>query len=164
MLFDEPVVIIDIDKKIGFKGKISGVVDNYQLQHLLMDLPLLNDGGVSISEEDLEVINGEGEQKTENSIECKWNMYNLELCEQSNWQRIVNNTENPSQSVDFRNTWIWGEGTPSDISIHDGYRVLLLGAPSYSRSSTIQRTFKNLKANIEIEEELSSEEIDNWLR
>lgn len=164
VLFDEPVVVIDIDKKIGFKGKMNGVVDNYQLQHLLMGLPLLNDGKTSISEEDLMVVNGEGEQKTEKSIECKWNMYNLELCEQANWQRIVNNTESPSQSVELRNTWIWGEGIPSDISIHDGYRVILLGTPSYSRSSTVQRTFKNLKANIEIENELSAEEIDNWLK
>ncbi len=163
VLFDEPIVVIDIDKKIGFKGKMSGVVDNYQLQQLLMGLPLLNDGKTSIPEEDLEVINGEGEQKTERSIECKWNMYNLELCEQTNWQRIVNNTENPSQPVDFRNTWIWGEGTPSGISIHDGYRVVLLGTSSYNRSSTVQRTFKNLKASIEIEKELSSKEIDNWL-
>ncbi len=164
VLFDEPIVVIDIDKKIGFKGKMSGVVDNYQLQHLLMGLPLLNDGKTSISEEDLAVINGGGEQKTETSIECKWNMYNLELCEQTNWTRIVNNTENPSQSVELRNTWIWGEGIPSDISIHDGYRVILLGAPAYSRSATVQRTFKNLKASIEIETELSAEEIDNWLK
>ncbi|GAB6010305.1 hypothetical protein [Dysgonomonas reticulitermitis] len=33
-----------------------------------------------------------------------------------------------------------------------------------SRSFTVQRTFKNLRASIEIEEELTSEEIDNWLR
>lgn len=164
VLFDEPIVVIDIDKKRGFKGKISGVVDNYQLQQLLMGLPLLNDGKISISEEDLEVINGEGEQKTEKSIECKWNMYNLELCEQVNWQRVVNNIENSSQSIELRNTWIWGEGIPSDISVHDGCRVVLLGIPSYSRSSTVQRTFKNLKADIEIEKELSSEEIDSWLK
>lgn len=164
VLFDEPVVVIDINKRTGFKGKMNGVVDNYQLQQLLMGLPLLNDSKTSISKEDLEVINGEGEQKTEKTIECKWNMYNLELCEQANWQRILNNTENSSLSVEYRNTWIWGEGTPSDITVHDGYRVVLLGTPSYSRSSTVQRTFKNLEASIEIEEELTSGEIDNWLR
>jgi hypothetical protein len=164
VLFDEPLVVIDIDKRIGFKGKMNGVVDNYQLQQLLMGLPLLNDSKTSISKEDLEVVNGEGEQKTEKAIECKWNMYNLELCEQANWQRILNNTENSLLSVEYRDTWIWGEGTPSDITVHDEYRVVLLGTPSYSRSSTVQRTFKNLKASIEIEEELTSEEIDNWLR
>lgn len=164
VLFDEPVVVIDIDKKIGFKGKMNGVVDNYQLQHLLMGMPFLNDGETSISEEDLAVVNGEGEQKAEGSIESKWNMYNLELCEQDNWQQIVNNTDNPSQSIELRNTWIWGEGIPADISIHNGYRVILLGLPSYSRSSPLQRTFKNLKADIEIENELSPDEIDNWLK
>lgn len=163
VLFDEPVVVIDIDRKTGFRGKINGVVDNYQLQHLLMGLPCLNDGGTAISEEDLEVVNGTGEQKTEHSIEGKWNMYNLELCEQDDWQQIINN-EQPSLSTEFRSTWIWNEGTPADITIHDGYRVILLGKPSYSRSTAIQRTFKNLKASIEIESELTAEEIDNWLK
>jgi len=161
VLFDEPVIVIDIDNKVGFKGKINGVVDNYQLQHLLMGIPLLNNGETAISEEDLQVVNGEGEQKTDRSIESKWNMYNLELCEQTNWQKII---DNPSQSVELRNTWIWGEGAPKDISVHNGYRVILLGLPSYSRSSTIQRTFKNLEASIEIESKLTAEEIDSWLK
>lgn len=159
VLFDEPIVVIDIDRKIGFEGKISGAVDNYQLQHLLMSLPLLNDGKSSISDEDLLVVNGLGEQVTDRTIESKWNMYNLELCEQLDWQNKVNG----SQSVDLRNTWIWEEGIPADIPVYDDRRVILLGKPSYSRNSKVQRTFKNLKAIIEIEKELSSEEIAEWL-
>lgn len=159
VLFDEPIVVVDIDKKIGFEGKINGIVDNYQLQHLLMSLPLLNDGVAAISDEDLLVVNGQGEQVTERTIESKWNMYNFELCEQPNWKNKING----SQSVDLRSTWIWEEAVPADIPVYNDRRVVLLGKPSYSRTSTVQRTFKNLKANIEIEKELSPEEVAQWL-
>ncbi|MDL2302898.1 hypothetical protein LJC28_00720 [Dysgonomonas sp. OttesenSCG-928-D17] len=163
VLFDEPVVVIDIDNKVGFTGKISGIADNYQLQHLLMGIPQLNNGGKAINDEDLAVANGSGEQITERSIESKWNMYNLELCSEPEWKSIVRNKENPSLSIAYRDSWIWSEGTPKDITIHNGYRVILLGIPSVSRSSRVQRTFKNLKAGIEIERELSADEIDKWL-
>ena len=163
VLFDEPVVVIDVDNQVGFEGKISGIVDNYQLQHLLMGLPLLNNGTASISEENLAIAKGTGMQTSENSIENKWNMYHLGLCHQPNWQMLINNEENPSQSVEFRQYWIWSEGSPADIPVHNGRRVILLGLPSYSRSSRAQRTFKNLKASIVVENELSGEEIDKWL-
>jgi len=162
VLFNEPVVVIDIDRKVGFTGKISGVVDNYQLQHLLMSIPLLNDGKSAISEEDLAVVNGLGEQTTERTIVNKWNMYNLELCSKSGWKTLIN-TQLPSSSVEYRDCWIWSEGAPQDITIYKGYRVILLGLPSYERSSRVQRTFRNLKADIVIERELSAGEIDEWL-
>lgn len=163
VLFDEPVVVIDIDNRKGFEGKINGIVDNYQLQHLLMGLPLLNDGKMSISEENLDIANGTGPQNSDNTIENKWNMYNLGLCGQSNWKILINNRENPSQSIEFRDYWIWSEGAPMDIPIYNDRRVILLGMPSYSRSSRAQRTFKNLKASVVVEKELSNDEINLWL-
>ena len=162
VLFDEPVIVIDVDKKIGFTGKINGIVDNYQLQHLLMGLPMLNDGNPAICDEDLAVVNGTGEQTTDRSIENKWNMYNLELCTKTGWNEFIN-TDEPAKSIEYRDCWIWSEGSPQDISVHNGKRVILLGKPSYSRSSRMQRTFKNLNANVKIEKELSKEEIDQWL-
>ncbi|MFV0417896.1 MAG: hypothetical protein ACK5KT_04055 [Dysgonomonas sp.] len=163
VLFDESIVVIDIDNKIGFEGKINGIVDNYQLQHLLMGLPILNNGDASISEENLAIANGTGPQNSENSIENKWNMYHLGLCRQSDWEMLINNKENPSQSVEYRQHWIWSESSPVDIPVYDGCRVILLGLPSYSRSSRVQRTFKNLKADIIVARELSGEEINKWL-
>ncbi|MDR2951293.1 MAG: hypothetical protein LBV71_19060 [Prevotella sp.] len=164
VFFDEPVVVIDIDKSIGFKGKINGIVYNNQLQYLLMGIPFLNDDKSAIPEDILGVFNGEGPQQLDQkSVTGKWNMYNLELCKEQDWQKIINNKENLSQAKGFSNCWIWGEGTPGNITIHRGYRVILLGTPSYSRSSSIQRTFRNLRAGIEIEKILDQEEIDNWL-
>ncbi|NDV94586.1 hypothetical protein D0T84_06575 [Dysgonomonas sp. 521] len=164
VLFDEPVTVIDIDRNIGFTGKISGIVDNTQLQYLLMGIPFMNDGKSAVSEEIHSVFDGTGPQQLEKvSAQSKWNMYNLELCRQPDWEQLINNEKNQSVARSFTDCWIWGEGIPSDISIHNGRRVILLGLPSYSRSSTIQRTFRNLKAGIEIEKELTEEEIKDWL-
>lgn len=164
VLFDEPVAVIDIDRNIGFIGKISGIVNNTQLQYLLMGIPFLNNGESAVSEEILSVFDGTGPQQLEKaSAQSKWNMYNLELCKQPGWEQLINNEKNQSVARSFADCWIWGEGIPSDIHIHNGRRVILLGLPSYSRSSTIQRTFRNLKASIEIEKELVEEEIEDWL-
>lgn len=163
VLFDESVTVIDIDHHIGFEGKISGVVDNYQLQRLLMNQPLLNGGKSSITEEYFAVVSGNSEQQSMDvSIENKWNMYNIELCEQEGWKKLIN-TPTPEQFLEFQDTWIWSEGSPSEISKRAGKRIILLGAPSYSRSTKVQRTFRNLKASILVEKELSSLEIDKWL-
>ncbi|MBD8387498.1 hypothetical protein [Dysgonomonas sp. BGC7] len=163
VLFDEQIIVIDIDKEIGFAGKINGISDNYQLQHLLMSIPLLNDGKSLISEEDLSIINGTGDQTSERSIESRWNMYNLELCSLPDWESQVKGKEKPSLSQDIQSTWIWSEGKPDDISFYDGYRIILLGKAPYSRSSKVQRTFRNLKAEIEVTRVLSAAEIDKWL-
>ena len=158
-LFDEPIIVIDLDNNKGFRGKMNGVVDNYQLHHLLMGIPFLNPT-LAINEEDLAVANGSGKQIEDRSIDCKWNLYNLELCCEDNWREVLDDS---SKSIDFRYSWIWSEGEPTSISIHNGYRVILLGEPSYVRSSKVQRTFKNLKASIDIEKELSPTEINEWL-
>lgn len=162
VFFDEPVIVIDIDKKIGFSGKINGIVENFQLQHLLMSLPFLNDGESAISEETLAVINGTGEQRSDKIIECKWNMYNREVIESPEWNDFISGKSD--LPTDLSDTWIWSEGAPSHISVHNGYRVILLGKASYKRTSHAQRTFNSLKAGIEIENELSSEEINEWLK
>ncbi|MDU1891858.1 MAG: hypothetical protein E6767_14315 [Dysgonomonas sp.] len=162
VLFDEPVIVIDFDQNIGFEGTINGIVDNYQLQHLLMGLPFLNNGNTAISEENLAISDGTGPQSGEDTITSKWDMYNLDICKASNWQDLKNN-DNSGLSISLREYWIWSEGAPVDISVHNGYRVILLNPASISRSTRIQRTFKNLEASIEIVKELSAGEIDNWL-
>lgn len=159
-LFDASVIIIDLDTKKGIAGKINGITDNYQLQHLLMGLPQFNPVP-SISDADLAVANGSGKQIEDRDIISKWNLYNLELCAQDNWQELIN-TDNSKNELDFRHTWIWPEGVPNDITIHGGYRVILLSKASSERSSKVQRTFKNLKASIEVERELSIDEINDW--
>lgn len=163
VLFEEPVTIIDIDQMIGFEGRINGIVDNYQLQHLLMGIPILNGGESAISPENLATANGSGIQITENNIESKWSLYSIHLCSQPDWKSLIGNKDNTALSISYQDSWIWSEGAPVDIPAYNGRRVILLGLPAYSRSSRVQRTFKNLKASIEIDKVLTEEEIEKWL-
>lgn len=159
MLFSEPVLVIDVDNHLGIEAIMSGVSDNFQLQHLLMGIPELNNQK-AISDQDLAVVNGTGIHISNSIVESKWNMYNREIIDQEDWQDIK---VGPAKTHELQDFWIWGEGTPLEISVHNGRRVILLGRSSYKRQSRIQRVFKNMKASIEVEKVLTDEEINSWL-
>lgn len=159
VLFEEPIVVIDVDNHIGFEGVMSGVNDNFQLQLLLMGLPELNKQA-AINENDLSVVNGTGIHISNSIVEGKWNMYNREIIDQEDWLDIK---VGPAKTHELKDFWIWAEGTPLEISVHNGRRAILLGRSSYKRQSRVQRTFKNMKASIEVEKVLSDEEINVWL-
>lgn len=158
-LFDEPIVVIDVDKHIGIEGKMSGVNDNAQLQLLLMGMSELNEiplvNGVSLA-----VVNGTGPHVSPSVTEGKWNMYNYDIVKEEGWHEIK---IGPAKTLELESKWVSLQGAPSEISVHDGKRVLLLGRPTYKRQMRVQRTFKNLRADITVEKILSEEEVDSWL-
>ncbi len=152
-LFNEPIVVIDIDHQIGFEGIMNGVVNNFQLQFLLMGIDDINKDKM-LTQEQLSVVNGTGPQNLPSPATLKWNMYN--------WQ-YIQNKDTAENNFSSTNYWIWGEGIPSHITCFDNKRIILLGEPSYERSTSMQRTFSPLKASIEVTKLLSSSEIDIWL-
>ena len=82
-----------------------------------------------------------------------------------NWQAIQSKLSLPDATdLTANDFWIWNEGTPEDIPVFKGRRVILLSKASYQRSWRSQRMFANLKADLEIERELAREEIDDWLQ
>jgi hypothetical protein len=103
----------------------------------------------------LDVVKGLGPQQLETGIVGKWNM--------NNWEYLLENAIIRDDQLSDSKYWIWGEGIPTDIHTFDGYRVVVLSAPSYSRGLSVQRAFKNLKAAIAIKEILSEEEIRGWM-
>lgn len=161
MLFDvlhnAPILVIEPSTQLGFIGKVSGVVDNFQLQALLMDsFPQKGPYHARLTQTQADVFKGIGPQSQNGSMVCYWNMYN--------WQATTKELSLPDIKQYSSSThWIWGEGKPADIQVLDGYRVILLGEASYSRSTNLQRTFNHLKANLMIEKELNSTEVHNWL-
>lgn len=159
ILFNEPIVVIDVDNNVGFEGKMSGVSDNFQLQLLLMAMPELNERPL-IGDPELSVVNGTGIQISNAVVEGKWNMYNLDIIHQEGWEEIK---IGPAKTYDLQDFWIWGEGAPHEISVHNGKRVVLLGRTPIKRSTRLQRTFKNVKAGIEVEKILTQDEINRWL-
>lgn len=159
VLDDEPIVVIEPATTIGILGRISGVVDNFQLNVLLMDgfpksgfLPRRR----RVPQEVADVARGKGPQQSHHTVTSVWNMYT--------WEAIETGMTFPDPGGYGSSAhWVWNEGTPADIPIFNGRRVVLLGPASYPRSWQSQRMFDNLPANLEVERKLTKGEIGVWL-
>jgi hypothetical protein len=153
---DEPIVAIEPATGLGILGRISGVVENFQLNVLLMDgfpnLGLL--ARRRVPKRVADVAHGLGPQQTDDTVTGAWNLYT--------WQAIQPGLTLPAPMDS--SAWIWNEGRPEDIPVFEGSRVILLGPPSYSRSWRSQRMFSRLPAELECERRLTKDEVQDWLR
>jgi hypothetical protein len=159
VLDDEPIVAIEPQTSLGVLGRISGVVDNFQLNVLLMD-GFPKSGFLArrrVPREVADVARGNGPQQSHHTVTSVWNLYT--------WEAIKTGMTLPDPG-DYGSSahWVWNEGTPADIPVFDGRRVVLLGPASYPRSWQSQRMFGNLPANLEIERKLTKDEIEHWLK
>ncbi|WP_114789798.1 hypothetical protein U0035_10740 [Niabella yanshanensis] len=150
VLFNEPVLVVELAQQKAFTGSISGIADNFQLQLLLMGIPELGD---TIDAELTAVVNGTGPQDGEASVAGKWDMCNWPILSAAHKEKGESDSDH----------WIWSEGSPEDIEPLEGRRVILLKEPSYQRGLYVQRSFSTLPASINIEKWLSEEELNQWL-
>ena len=159
VLDNEPVLVIEPETQSGIRGRISGVVDNFQLNVLLMDA-FPRSGMLSrrrVSKRVAEVARGEGPQQTEDTVTGVWNLYS--------WNAIDDGLQLPDpKDHSARDSWIWNEGMPADIPTFEGQRVILLGPASYPRTWQCQRMFDRLPASFEIEAALNKSEVTDWLQ
>lgn len=158
VLDDEPFLVIEPDTGLGIKGRMRGVVDNFQLHTLLMDV-FPQRGPFSkgrLARPVVEIARGIGPQQSDQAVTGEWNLYA--------WTAVSPDLTLP-QATDTgaRQHWIWGEGKPEDIPLFEGQRVILLGPASYVRSWPSQRMFNLLKADLIVEATLSGKACGAWL-
>lgn len=152
----EPVLILEPKTSLGLAGHISGVVDNFQLNVLLMDA-FPNPGLFArrrVSRRVAAVARGEGPQQTNDTVTATWNLYT--------WEAIQPDFTLPNPNDPA--FWIWNEGSPEDIPLFEGRRVVLLGPPSYPRYWQSQRMFNRLRATLHCERTLTKSEVCGWLQ
>jgi hypothetical protein len=159
VLHDEPFVAIDVPAHAGITGRMSGVADNFQLHTLLMDaMPaprgLLRRRRPRVSAAAVDIARGEGPQELDETVTGAWNLYTYEALRDGRLPE--------TDSLDTEH-WIWNEGTPADIPILDGHRVMLLGPPAYVRTWNAARAFPDLPATLD-HRTLESDEVEAWLR
>ncbi|MDI1465556.1 hypothetical protein QEZ54_31760 [Catellatospora sp. KI3] len=65
--------------------------------------------------------------------------------------------------VDVHGNWIWNEGTPADIPLLDGVRVVVLDPPPYARGWDNSRRFPLMPAWISLDEVMAPEQAAAWL-
>lgn len=154
---EEPVLIIEPETCKGFRGKLSGAADNFQLNLLLAAELIGNPAegwlkGEPLSPELADLARGIGPQELEGEVTGQWQLFN--------WEAVQPDRSLPDWGDEY---WIWNEGIPADISLFDGYRVILLAPPAYPRSWSATRLFAELPASLTIEEKLSRTEVIDWL-
>jgi hypothetical protein len=159
VLDNEPLLVVEPETRRGMLARSFGVVDNFQLNTLLMDVfPGTNSTGLRrVSWSAAETARGNGPQVSEEVVTGVWNLYD--------WRALRSDLRLPdAEDYDSEEYWIWNEGIPADIPVIDDRRVILLGPASFSRSWRSQRMFDRLRAQVHIEKQLTPEETTAWLQ
>ncbi|MFG0333393.1 MAG: hypothetical protein ACF8TS_08540 [Maioricimonas sp. JB049] len=156
---NEPILVLEPGTLKGILGSITGVVDNFQLNTLIMDA-FPRSGLLKLRRVPRRVADnarGEGPQQSNDTVRAVWNMYT--------WEAVDENGQLPDpQGDNVSRYWIWNEGIPDDIPLLDSRRVILLGPPSYPRFWRAQRMFAHLRASLDVEHVMSKEEVADWLK
>jgi hypothetical protein len=177
VLDDEELVVLSPEPKVGFRVRIAGIGDNFQLHTLLAGAIIgpaaegLYPGIVGT------VFDGHGDPAepgrpldrravgVARDLPCSRNeasVYShLQLWTWEALQPDGRLPENPIANHDF---FVWNEGVPADIPPLEGVRVILLGSTSFSRSWNGGRVFPFMAGDLRLEERLSPAAVDDWLR
>lgn len=143
VLYDEPFLAIEPSTRLGIRGRLSGISENFQLNTLLMDA--FPRRGLRprprVAPEAVDVARGDGPQRIDGTVTGAWDLFG--------WPALRADHSLPGvQQAGFMDHTIWNEGTPSDIPVLDGERVILLGPPSYQRAWPAVRTFARLRGSL----------------
>ncbi len=139
VLDDEPYVAIEPSTGTGIVGRMSGIVENFQLNVLLMDEFPRDEPRVSKAA--VAVARGEGPQQIDEQVTGVWNLFTFAALTEEG------GLPDPSD-VSYSDTWIWHEGMPVHIPAVDGHRVILLGPAPEPRTWPAQRMFIKLRARM----------------
>lgn len=153
VLHDEPYVAIEPETRTGVVGRMSGIVENFQLCTLLMDEFPRDEPRVSKAA--VAVARGDGPQQIDETVTGVWNLFTYEALQPGS------KLPDPAD-ISLSHTWIWNEGMPADIPVLDGHRLILLGPAAYSRQWKAQRMFLRLPARLTADL-LDDDAVGAWL-
>jgi hypothetical protein len=179
ILDDEPLLVLHPETKKGFRCHMGGIADNFQLHTLLMDALIAPEtnasssggltGGLPGQRPNpvwATIARGDGPQEADHGVTGAWNLYNWTALDRNG--RLPGSADDDADSGDagFMGMahWIWNEGTPADIMPFEGQRIVLLGPPAYQRSWNCARLFDALPAYVRVEELLTPQAVEAWLR
>lgn len=158
LLEEESLLVLHPESKSGFRFRMSGVADNFQLHALLID-EFVGNGpldGKGLSSAAADVARGVGPQASDDSIDGAWNLYTYEAVDAFG--------ELPNKHELGGPFWIWNESVPADIPVFEGERIVLLGPSAYARSWQSARAFSAVPVAFERVDELSADEVDAWVQ
>ncbi|GAB2647461.1 hypothetical protein GCM10027088_26020 [Nocardia goodfellowii] len=137
VLDDEPLVVLHRETGTAYRMRMSGMGDNFQL-HTLLAHELIGGGYVA------------GEAPADDAVAA---------CRDA--EGMVP-TVGSFNLVSPSGEWIWNEGTPSDIPLVEGVRLLVLDPPPYRRHWPAGRFFPYMPGDLALEEVLPAAAAATW--
>ncbi|MCX4658254.1 hypothetical protein [Streptomyces uncialis] len=137
VLDDEPLVVLHRDTRTGYRMRMTGIADNFQL-HTLLAAELAGAGHVP------------GEIPAPEAVA---------VCRDAPGQVPTTGT---FQLTAPDGGAIWNEGTPSDIPVVDGVRLLVLDPPPYARGWPTGRFLAGMPGDLRLERVLDAAETGRW--
>ena len=154
ILDDEEILVLHPGLGRGYRVRISGIVDNFQL-HTLLAGALIGDPaqgwlpGQPAAPKILAAARGASPMARA--------VFNL-----VGWRGL--NAAGQLPASGDQSHWISGDGTPADIEPFEGLRVILLGTPPAARTWTAETRFPGLVAELQVLEQLRATTIETGLR
>ena len=143
LLDDERLIVIHRPTGKGFEFTMGGVADNFQL-HTLLAAELVIPGHVPGTPPTAEAIAACHGASADAPVEYQaTGSFNL---------------------VAPDGTWIWNEGTPSDILVVGGVRLLILDPPPYERAWSAGRLFPAVTAQLNLQRHLTPSQVADYLQ
>jgi len=176
---DERLLVLHPESRQGYECVISGISSNTQLHTLLADAlvrdvePQKKPGllgkffggkpdqatpqwlpGDRPSANLVAVVRGDGPQQIKDVTTYVWVLHR--------W-RDLNAQGNLPKESDNVDGWLWYHGCPDDFEKFQGYRVVLLSTPEFTRVCNTDREFSRLRAFVSVTRTLPTDEVEDWL-
>ncbi len=160
VLDDEELVVLCPDQGKGYRVRITGLGDNFQLHTLLADALIGRFSsrwlrGRRPAKADVEVARSGPLREDAPPARGSFNLWN--------WQGLQADGTLRDVKAAGSAYWIWNEGVPADIARFEGTRVVLLGPPPYDRSWNSVRRFPGMTGDLCVEQVLTRDEVRGFL-
>jgi hypothetical protein len=177
VLDDEELLILSPEPKVGFRVRIGGIGDNFQLHTLLAGsiigpaaeglypgwVGTIRDGHGTPAQAgrplDARAVGVARDLPCARDEAAVWSHLQLWT-----WEALQPDGRLPDDPITQHECFVYNEGVPADIPAFAGVRVILLGDVSFSRSWNGVRAFPFMPADLRVEQRLSAEEVGGWLR
>ncbi len=159
VLDDEPIVVLHPGEGKGFRVRISGLADNFQIHTLLADaligqFPGRWLRGARPARAEVAAARDGAVREGGPGAHGAFNLWT------SRGLKADGTLRDPMSGSSH---WIWNEGVPADIPPFEGERVVLLGPPPYPRSWTAGRRFPSMVGDLRVERVLTRGEVRDLL-
>jgi hypothetical protein len=159
VLDDEELIVLHPGADRGYRVRIRGVGDNFQLHTLLADA-LHGDpdrGWLSGTRPDPRVVAAARNRVVDRSVGVAVGFFLL-----VDWHGLRADAT-MCEASEHVSCWLPGEGIPADIPLFEGMRVLLLAPPAFPQTWDANRTFEGMEADLQVVEVLTPEAVRDWL-